>query len=62
MTVKLYNEQWTELAEITPTGSGDAFQYVVNEKPGTYYLLALDPNAGSDAARLAPATARLRVS
>ena len=62
MTVKLYNEQWTELAEIAPAGSGDAFQYVVNEKPGTYYLLALDPNAGSDAARLAPATARLRVS
>jgi plastocyanin len=62
MTVKLYNEQWTELAEIAPAGSGDAFQYVVNEKPGTYYLLAVDPKAGSDAARLAPATARLRVS
>ena len=61
MTVKLYNEQWTELAEITPAESGDAFQYVIDQ-PGDYYLLALDPNAGTEAARLAPATARLRVS
>ena len=62
MTVYLYDDQWTQLTEIPADESGDAFQYVVNEKPGTYYLLALDPNAGSDAARLAPATARLRVS
>ena len=62
MTVYLYDDQWTQLTEIPADESGDAFQYVVNEKPGTYYLLALDPKAGSDAARLAPATARLRVS
>ena len=62
MTVYLYDDQWTQLTEIPADESGDAFQYVVNEKPGTYYLLAVDPKAGSDAARLAPATARLRVS
>ena len=62
MTVYLYDDQWTQLTEIPADESGDAFQYVVNEKPGTYYLLALDPKAGSAAARLAPATARLRVS
>ena len=61
MTVYLYDDQWTQLTEIPADESGDAFQYVVNQ-PGDYYLLALDPNAGSDAARLAPATARLRVS
>ena len=62
MTAYLYDDQWTQLTEIPADESGDAFQYVVNEKPGTYYLLAVDPKAGSDAARLAPATARLRVS
>lgn len=62
MTVYLYDDQWTQLTEIPADESGDAFQYVVNEKPGTYYLLAVDPKAGSAAARLAPATARLRVS
>ena len=62
MTVYLYNDQWTQLTEIPADGSGDAFQYVVNEKPGTYYLLALDANAGTEAARLAPATARVHVT
>ena len=61
MTVYLYDDQWTQLTEIPADESGDAFQYVIDQ-PGDYYLLALDPNAGSDAARLAPATARLRVS
>ena len=61
MTVYLYDDQWTQLAEIPTDESGDAFQYVI-DKPGDYYLLAVDTKAGSDAARLAPATARLRVS
>ena len=61
MTVYLYDDQWTQLTEIPADESGDAFQYVIDQ-PGTYYLLAVDPKAGSDAARLAPATARLRVS
>ena len=31
------------------------------DKPGTYYLLGIDPNAGTEAARCAPAVARVTV-
>ena len=62
MTVYLNDDQRTQLTEIPADESGKAIQNVDNENPGTYYLLAVDPKAGSDAARLAPATARLRVS
>ena len=31
------------------------------EQPGTYYLLGIDPNAGTEAARCAPAVARVTV-
>ena len=61
MKVYLCNEQWTRLAVIEPTESGDAYQYVIDQ-PGEYYLLAIDPYAGTNDACLAPATARVHVT
>lgn len=60
LAVYLCDTNWNRLAMLPPE-DGNAYQYVF-DKPGDYYLLAVDPNAGTSSACYAPATARVHVS
>lgn len=60
LAVYLCDTNWNRLAMLPPE-DGNAYQYVF-DKPGDYYLLAVDPNAGTSSACYAPATARVSVS
>lgn len=61
LTVKVYDADWQEVGEVA-AHSGDRSSYTYTfEKEGTYYLLATDPNAGTEDACYAPATARVTV-
>ena len=61
LTVKVYDADWREVGEVA-AHSGDRSSYTYTfEKAGTYYLLATDPNAGTEDACYAPATARVTV-
>ena len=61
LTVKVYDADWREVGEVAAhSGDGSSYTYTF-EKEGTYYLLATDPNAGTEDACYAPATARVTV-
>ena len=60
LAVYLCDTNWNRL-KLLPPEDGNAYQYVF-DKPGDYYLLAVDPNAGTSSACYAPATARVHVS
>ena len=61
LTVAVYNENWEEVAVVEPiTAGGSSYTYTFATE-GTYYLLAMDPNAGKADARKAPATAKVTV-
>ena len=61
LTVKVYDANWQEVGEVAAhSGDGGSYTYTF-EKEGTYYLLATDPNAGTEDACYAPATARVTV-
>ena len=61
LTVKVYDANWNEVGEVAAhSGDGSSYTYTF-EKEGTYYLLATDPNAGTEDACYAPATARVTV-
>ena len=61
LAVRVYNENWQEVS-ISPSPNDAASYYTVTfETPGTYYLLALDPDAGGREACYAPATACVTV-
>ena len=61
LTVKVYDANWDEVDEVAAhSGDGSSYTYTF-EKEGTYYLLATDPNAGTEDACYAPATARVTV-
>ena len=61
LTVGVYDENWQEVP-ISPSPNDAASYYTVTfETPGTYYLLALDPDAGGREACYAPATACVTV-
>ena len=61
LTVKAYDADWREVGEVAAhSGDGSSYTYTF-EKEGTYYLLATDPNAGTEDACYAPATARVTV-
>ena len=61
LTVKVYDADWQEVGEVAAhSGEGSSYTYTF-EKEGTYYLLATDPNAGTEDACYAPATARVTV-
>ena len=61
LTVKVYDADWQEVGEVAAhSGDGSSYTYTF-EKEGTYYLLATDPNAGTEDACYAPATARVTV-
>lgn len=61
LTVAVYNENWEEVAVVEPiTAGGSSYTYTFATE-GTYYLLAMDPKAGTSDARKAPATAKVTV-
>lgn len=61
LTVKVYDADWQEVGEVAAhSGDGSSYTYTF-EKEGIYYLLATDPNAGTEDACYAPATARVTV-
>ncbi len=59
MDVYIYGKDWNQIERVNSDSS--EFQYVF-DKPGDYYLLAVDPKAGTNDACYAPATARVHVS
>ncbi len=59
LDVYIYDEDWKQIERVYSDSS--EFQYVF-DKPGDYYLLAVDPYAGTNDACYAPATARVHVS
>ena len=61
LTVKVYDADWVEVDEIAAGSSDDSSYTYTFEEAGTYYLLATDPNAGTEDACYAPATARVTV-
>lgn len=61
LTVAVYNENWQEVAVVEPiTAGGSSYTYTFTTA-GTYYLLAMDPNAGTSDSCYAPATAKVTV-
>lgn len=61
LTVAVYNENWQEVAVVEPiTAGGSSYTYTFATE-GTYYLLAMDPNAGTSDSCYAPATAKVTV-
>lgn len=63
LTVAVYDENWKKVAVVEPiTAGGSSYTYTYTfATEGTYYLLAMDPNAGTSDARKAPATAKVTV-
>ena len=61
LTVKVYDADWREVGEVAAHSSDRSSYTYTFEKEGTYYLLATDPNAGTEDACYAPATARVTV-
>lgn len=59
LDVYLCDEDWNQIQKL-PAASGNEYQCQIDE-PGDYYLLAVDPNAGTSDACYAPATARVHV-
>lgn len=59
LNVRIYDEEWQLLDELESDTAG--FQYTFN-KPGTYHLMGVDPNAGTEEACKAPATAVVTVT
>ena len=61
LTVAVYDENWTLVETVEPTmADGSDYTYTF-AKEGTYYLLAMDPNAGTSDSCYAPATAKVTV-
>ena len=61
LTVAVYDENWKEVAVVEPiTAGGSSYTYTFATE-GTYYLLAMDPNAGTSDSCYAPATAKVTV-
>lgn len=61
LTVAVYDENWKWVDDVAPSeADGSSYTYTF-PTAGTYYLLAMDPNAGTSDARKAPATAKVTV-
>lgn len=58
LNVEVYDSGWRLIG--TAESETSEFQYTF-QNPGTYYLVGMDPNAGTDSANKAPATAIVRV-
>lgn len=61
LTVAVYAKDWTLVDRVEPTmADGSDYTYTFATE-GTYYLLAMDPNAGTSDSCYAPATAKVTV-
>ena len=61
LTVAVYDKDWTLVDTVEPTmADGSDYTYTFATK-GTYYLLAMDPSAGTSDSCYAPATAKVTV-
>lgn len=60
LNVALYDEDYQQLQ--TVSGENGVYHLTLPEKAGTYYLLGLDPKAGTPDARFACATAKVTVT
>ena len=62
LTVAVYDKDWKLVEETVEPTMADGSDYTYTfATEGTYYLLAMDPNAGTSDARKAPATAKVTV-
>ncbi len=65
LTVAVYDENWKWVADVAPIEDGGSDYTYTFATAGTYYLLAMDPNAGDNSstgdACYAPATAKVTV-
>lgn len=62
LTLSVYNAQLECVnGNVAIEDNGGGAYALTFEQPGTYYLLGIDPNAGTEAARCAPAVARVTV-
>ena len=59
LNVGLYDSNWKKVMSLN--GENGSYTFTLPTEPGEYYLLGLDPNCGSEEARLAAATARVSV-
>lgn len=63
LNVGLYDKNWKLVQTIDyNTKDGNALTFTAPKTAGTYYLLAVDPNARTENATIAPATARVTVT
>lgn len=61
LTAAVYDKDWTLVDTVEPTmADGSDYTYTFATE-GTYYLLAMDPNAGTSDSCYAPATAKVTV-
>lgn len=61
LTVAVYDENWKWVDDVAPSeADGSSYTYTF-PTAGTYYLLAMDPNAGTSDSCYAPATAKVTV-
>ena len=61
LTVAVYDKDWTLVDTVKPTmADGSDYTYTFATE-GTYYLLAMDPSAGTSDSCYAPATAKVTV-
>ena len=61
LTVAVYAKDWTLVDTVEPTMAGGSDYTYTFATEGTYYLLAMDPNAGTSDSCYAPATAKVTV-
>ena len=62
LTVAVYDKDWKLVEETVEPTMADGSDYTYTfATEGTYYLLAMDPNAGTDDSCYAPATAKVTV-
>ncbi|MDY2929416.1 MAG: S-layer homology domain-containing protein [Clostridiaceae bacterium] len=62
LDVFVYDENWRQLDKVSPDETGGSDYSYTFDKAGTYYLLAMDPKAGTNDSCYAPATAKVKVA
>ena len=61
LTVAVYDENWKRVDDVAPIEDGGSDYTYTFPTAGTYYLLAMDPSAGTSDSCYAPATAKVTV-